>query len=231
MFLIAFYTVSYVMMSTFGLYYVGFGKDNWFTISPGDLILFPLLYIMSDLFSEIFGYRTSRLSCTIAMVCSWLFAGLAALAIQLPAVEESQEIAGAFAMVYGPMVYFTLIGPIIFYIGDWVNDIIVQKWRRHLSTTKGAAYVTPSEKVFGLHYIVRSITSSLAGRLVDIVLASIFIGGYIVLQGWGTVRDVVVTAVWVLVTELVYETALAPIAMLIIKKVYNMSLMEPEVRR
>jgi uncharacterized integral membrane protein (TIGR00697 family) len=115
------------------------------------IITFPLTYVLSDTFSEVYGYRWSRLTATWAFIgtafCSILFA--ITIAIPGNAAWTNQE---ALVSILGntPQIAFASI--LAFWVGDWANDIVFKKMKdKH------------GEKLFG----VRAIASSLVGKYVD----------------------------------------------------------------
>ena len=65
----------------------------------GAVIVFPITYILSDLFSEVYGYKWSRVTCYMAFGMNLLMVGAFQLAIVLPPASfwQGQE---AFAAVY-----------------------------------------------------------------------------------------------------------------------------------
>lgn len=130
----------------------------------GAVIIFPVTYILSDLFSEVYGYRWSRFACYLAFAMNLLMVAVFAIAIKTPAPEYwgNQE---SFQTVLGstPRVLFASL--LAFVVGDLVNDKIFKKMKeKHLHSHKGFAG--------------RAIVSSFAGELVDslIFLPLAFIG-------------------------------------------------------
>lgn len=130
----------------------------------GAVFIFPITYILSDVFSEIYGYRWSRITCYLAFAMNLLMVIVFSLVIATPAPSywTNQE---AFQLVLGntPRVLFASL--LAFVIGDFVNDRIFRRMKRkHLQDHKG----------FGF----RAILSSLCGELVDslIFLPIAFIG-------------------------------------------------------
>ena len=116
------------------------------------LLVFPVTYILSDVFSEVYGYRWSRLTATWAflgtIICSILFA----LTIALPgnASWTNQE-ALVSILGYTPKIAFASV--LAFWFGDWANDkafVLIKK-------------ALPNDKAF----FVRAIGSSLFGKYVD----------------------------------------------------------------
>lgn len=116
------------------------------------VLVFPVTYMLSDAFSEVYGYKWSRITATWAFLgtifCSLLFA----LAIAIPG-NDAWTMQEAFASVLGntPQVAFASV--FAFWVGDFANDRVF----RFLKTKNG------NEKLFG----VRAILSSLVGKYVD----------------------------------------------------------------
>lgn len=122
-------------------------------VISGGMFIFPVTYVLSDVFSECYGYRWSRVTCYMAFAMN-LFAVLVfALVIRTPAPAwfEGGE---AFAATLGgtPRV---LVGSFLaFLLGDLANDRLFRRMKqRHPDTHEG----------FG----ARAILSSVAGELVD----------------------------------------------------------------
>lgn len=116
------------------------------------IITFPITYLLSDVFSEVYGYKWSRTTATWAFLgtafCSILFA----LTIAIPgnASWTNQE---ALIAILGNTPLITFASIFAFWVGDLVNDKVF----RYLKAKND------SEKLFG----VRAILSSLAGKYVD----------------------------------------------------------------
>lgn len=133
-------------------------------VMPAAVIIFPITYILSDVFSEVYGYKWSRFTCYMGFAANLFAVSVFTIAIATPAPEywTNQE---AFEAVLGntPRVLFaSLLG---FVVGDFVNDRVFKKFKdKHPNDHKG----------FGL----RAILSSFCGELVDsmIFLPIAFIG-------------------------------------------------------
>ncbi len=130
----------------------------------GAVIIFPITYILSDVFSEVYGYKWSRFTCYLAFAMNVLMVIVFSLVIASPAPSywTNQE---AFQVVLGstPRVLFASL--LAYVIGDLANDKIFAKMkRRHEDNHKG--------------FEIRAIISSLCGELVDslIFLPLAFIG-------------------------------------------------------
>lgn len=133
-------------------------------VMPAAVIIFPITYILSDVFSEVYGYKWSRFTCYLGFAANLFAVIIFSIAIATPAPEywTNQE---AFEAVLGntPRVLFaSLLG---FVVGDFVNDRVFKKFKdKHPNDHKG----------FGF----RAILSSFCGELVDsmIFLPIAFIG-------------------------------------------------------
>ena len=130
----------------------------------GAILVFPITYILSDLFSEVYGYRWSRITCYTAFAMNIVMAIVFALAIATPAPGywQNQE---AFQTVLGNTPRILIASLTAFVAGDFINDRVFRRMKtKHPDTHKG----------FG----ARSILSSIAGAIVDsaIFIPLAFIG-------------------------------------------------------
>lgn len=133
-------------------------------VMTGAVFIFPITYILSDLFSEIYGYKYSRRTCYIAFAMNLFMVVVFQLVIETtpPAFWNNQQ---AFETVLGntPRILFASLTA--FVLGDYINDRVFKKLKeKHPKDHKG----------FGF----RAIASSFCGELVDslIFLPIAFIG-------------------------------------------------------
>lgn len=163
----------------------------------GAVFIFPITYILSDLFSEVYGYRWSRITCYLAFTMNLLMVIVFSLVIITPAPSywTNQE---AFQTVLGntPRILFASL--LAFVIGDLVNDRIFRKMKKKYPNT---------HKGFGW----RAILSSLCGELVDslIFLPIAFIGQM-------PVMTLVVMTVMQVLIKTGYEVVILPITRLVV---------------
>lgn len=133
-------------------------------VMTGAVFIFPITYILSDLFSEVYGYKWSRTTAYLGFAANLFMVIVFSLVIISPSPSfwPHQE---AFKTVLGntPRILFASL--LAFMIGDWVNDRLFKKMKEKYPTTHEA---------FGW----RAIMSSMAGELVDslIFLPIAFIG-------------------------------------------------------
>jgi uncharacterized integral membrane protein (TIGR00697 family) len=165
--------------------------------SNGGMVTFPITYILSDVFSEVYGYKASRRITWMAFSISvyMVLASQAAIYLPYPVWWEHQD---AFAVILGNTPRIVLASLVAFQLGDWVNDIIFQKLRRD-----------HKEKGFGF----RAIASSIAGVAVDSTV--FFVIAFI---GQMPIAALPTTVVMGVLSKILYEIVLLPVTIFIIKK-------------
>ena len=131
-------------------------------ISTGG-ILFPLIYAISDVISEVYGYRISRWNAWLSLLVS-LFVTYSILfftqVVHHP--EFNNSLVEAFATVFKSSGYVVIASIVATVIGSWVNDILFQKFKAKDGKEKFAK---------------RKLISSAVGELFDtVIFASIAFG-------------------------------------------------------
>ena len=163
------------------------------------IIVFPITYILSDVFSEAYGYRWSRITCYLGFVMNLFMVIVFELAIATPAPGYwgNQE---AFQTVLGsaPRVLFSSL--LAFIMGDLVNDKVFRTMKKKHNDMSG----------FG----ARAILSSLCGEIVDsaIFLPLAFIGQM-------PAKTLVVMAITQVTLKVAYEIIIFPVTRIVTRKV------------
>lgn len=121
-----------------------------FTMDAGTLT-FPITYILSDVFSEVYGYKWSRRVTYTAAALNFIFALLIMAAIALP--QPDWYDGSHFALGIGSSMRIVIASILSFSIGDWVNDIIFRAMKRKHKDLKG--------------FTLRAVVSSFGGQIVD----------------------------------------------------------------
>lgn len=162
------------------------------------VFVFPITYILSDVFSEVYGYKWSRITATWAFLgtifCSLMFG----LAIAVPGNEAwTQQQALVSILGNTPQIAFASV--LAFWVGDLMNDKVFRFLKNK----------NDSEKLF----CVRAILSSLVGKYVDGFVFT-FIGlSFLPLE---TKLIMVATCPFV---QVCIETAVLPITVWLAKKI------------
>lgn len=126
------------------------------------VIVFPITYVLSDVFSEVYGYKWSRLTCYLGFAMNLLMVVCFELAIIAPPSEFYENQAG-FAATLGSAPRILFASLLAYVVGDFANDKIFQKLK---------------EKQGENGFQIRAIASSLVGELCDsaIFIPLAFIG-------------------------------------------------------
>lgn len=166
----------------------------------GAVFIFPITYILSDLFSEVYGYRWSRMTCYIAFAMNLFMVIVFNLLIVSPAPDywTNQE---AFVTVLGSTPRVLAASLLAFVVGDFANDKLFSIMKKKYPT---------SHKGFGF----RAVISSLCGELVDslIFLPLAFLGQM-------PIKTLAIMTVTQVLIKTLYEIIILPVTTIIVKKV------------
>ena len=131
------------------------GRTGFFGpwVAPMGVFFFPFIYILSDVTSDVYGYRISRYIAWWTSLSNVLFTGLCLLIITVNTPAPwSVPLDEALKMILNTSVRVAIAGIIGAVLGGWTNDIIFQLFR-HTDGTE--------------HFIKRKLLSSLGAELVD----------------------------------------------------------------
>ena len=167
--------------------------------TPAGVLVFPITYILSDVFSEIYGYKWSRRTAWIGFGMNLFMVFIFQLTIRIPGPVwfEDQE---AFEVVLGNTPRLLIAGLAAYMFGDWANDRVFRKMKGNDTEGRG--------------FKVRAILSSFCGELVDscIFMPCAFLGTLPVEQ----LPQMILIQV---VIKVGYEILILPLTSLIVKKV------------
>lgn len=166
----------------------------------GAVFIFPVTYILSDLFSEVYGYKWSRITCYLAFLMNLLTVIVFSLVIISPAPSywTNQE---AFQVVLGSTPRVLGASFLAFVVGDFVNDKIFQVFKlKHPN----------DHKAFGF----RAILSSICGEFVDsiIFLPLAFLGQM-------PVKTLAIMTIMQVFIKTLYEVIILPVTKAVVKVV------------
>lgn len=164
------------------------------------IFVFPITYILSDVFSEIYGYKWSRLTCYLGFVMNLLMVGVFELSIKTPAPAywQNQE---AFATVLGNTPRVLIASLVSFLIGDYANDKVFSKMKsKHINSHEG--------------FSTRAITSSFCGELID---SCIFVP--LAFLGQMPIKTLLTMIMIQVSIKMIYEIIILPITNCFVRKV------------
>lgn len=163
---------------------------------PAAVILFPLTYIIGDVFTEVYGFRKARNIIWLGFVCSFFAVLIYIITIALPhpGYWESQ---GAYEAVLGttPRVAAASFAGYLF--GEFSNSIILSKLK----------VMSKGKKLW-----VRTILSTVIGEGLDSFI-------FIMISFWGTMENSVVLnmILFQYLFKVAYEILFTPVTYLVVK--------------
>ena len=170
-------------------------------------IVFPFTYIISDIFSEVYGYAWSRKISWISFFVNLYMVLIIEIVILMPGIDV--EFSSKFKDVLGSSFGILFASLSAYMCGDLFNDIVFQELK------------SSDKQKTNLTFAFRSILSSLCGEIVDsgvfLPLLYFFIGGY------GTIikdfTQLIVIILFQAVFKLILEIVLCPLVIYIVKKI------------
>lgn len=170
------------------------------------VVVFPITYILSDLFSEVYGYKWSRFTCYLAFFVNLCAVGVFFFVAQLPAVIPQQ--AEAFNTILVGAFSCTLASFMAFIVGDFLNDKVFAKMKEKHSGLKNQT-----------GFASRALLSSFIGELAD---SCIYLPvAFLILNPIMTVDAVLVMIAMQVSIKMVYEIIILPVTLFLTKKVSN----------
>lgn len=165
------------------------------------VFVFPITYILSDIFSEVYGYKWSRITCYMGFIANFCMVLLFKLMIAVPGVDV--EAANAFEITLGATPIIFIASALAFIFGDMVNDKIFRKMKlNHQHTHKG--------------FSGRAILSSLVGEIVDSAIFFPIAFGVSGIMPWSAIPMMAVAQI---ILKTGYEVIILPITHIILHRV------------
>ena len=146
-----FFTVCYIVSNIMAVKVVGIFGLFYFDAGT---ITFPLAYMLGDVLTEIWGYRTARKTIILAFLCNVFVVVCTQIGVWLPSPDYLDVTSNAYNTIYSyvpRIVFASLTG---FLLGELSNAWIMDKMKKF---TKGK------------HLWFRTIGSSIVGYIFDTV--------------------------------------------------------------
>ncbi len=161
----------------------------------GAVVLFPITYIFGDVFTEVYGFASSRRAIWLGFFGTTLLYAVATLIIHLPAAPDWKN-QHAFATVFGFIPRILAASLIAFWAGEFANSYTMARLKLW----------TNGEKLW-----TRTIGSTIVGQAVDTALVvTLTFAGTI---GWHTLVRVIGTGY---LLKVGYEVIATPITYAVI---------------
>ena len=146
-----FFNITFLLVSD-----VTAGKiiDIWGFPATASTLLFPVVYIISDIMTEVYGYAAARRMLWYTILASFM-AGLAyQLAVYMPAAEGFEN-GQAYTTVLGSVPRIMIVGWVAVFCGDIVNNYVLAKMKIRMK---------------GRHLWARTISSTFVGQIINSLL-------------------------------------------------------------
>ena len=193
------FVLCYVVSNLMAVKVVGFFGLFYFDAGT---ITFPLAYMLGDVLTEIWGFKTAKKTIILAFLCNIFVVLCTQIGVWLPSPEYLDPIASAYNTVYSYVPRIVIASLTGFLLGELSNAWIMDKIKR---------------KMNGRHLWVRTIGSSIVGYIFDTVPFVL-----IAFLGVLTTRDIILMIVsqyiMKLAIEAIFGTPLAYAAILYMKK-------------
>ena len=126
-------------------------------------LIFPLTYMLGDVLTEVWGFKTARKVIFITLLCNIFFIAFTSLGIVLPTVSDQQVISDAYKTVFLQTPRILGASLVAFIVGEFSNSFVLEKIK---------------QKTKGKHFWLRTIGSSVVGHFLDtsIFLIIAFLG-------------------------------------------------------
>lgn len=125
------------------------------TIFDAGTIIFPITYMLGDVLTEIWGFRTAKRVIWLTLVCQIIFTLFVWIGISMPYPAETESMAAAYQEVFGFVPRIMLASLVAFLCGELINAWTMVKIK---------------EKTGERLLWVRTIGSSVFGYVVDTTL-------------------------------------------------------------
>ena len=168
------------------------------TVLPAAVILFPLTYIVGDIFTEVYGFRSARKIIWCGFACNLIavFVYLATIALPYPDYWTNQD---AYKIVLGTTPRIFVASLVGYLFGEFLNSVVLSKMK----------VVTKGKRLW-----LRTIFSSVIGEGFDTVI-------FISISFWGIFDASVIWKMMLFqyIWKLCYEAALTPLTCFVINRI------------
>ena len=145
------FILCYVVSNLMAVKVVGFFGLFYFDAGT---ITFPLAYMLGDVLTEIWGFKTARKTIFLAFLCNIFVVACTQIGVWLPSPNYLDPIASAYNTVYTYVPRIVIASLTGFLLGELSNAWIMDRIKR---------------KMNGRHLWVRTIGSSIVGYIFDTV--------------------------------------------------------------
>ncbi len=166
-------------------------------IFSGAQLLFPITYIFSDVFTEVYGYGASRRAIWLGFFASLLMGGFGLFMVWIPPAPgwpvENQR---AFEIVFTTAARGIVASLAAFWAGEFLNSYVMAK----MKVWTGGRWLW-----------TRTVGSTVAGQAVDSLIVSFGLFAFTL-----PVKTILIMAGSGYLAKVLYETAMTPLTYLVV---------------
>lgn len=177
---------------------------------PAAVVLFPVTYILGDVFTEVYGFKKARTIIWLGFICNFFAVAVYIITIAMPhpSFFENQS---AYEIVLGATPRVTIASFIGYLFGEFSNSAVLSKLK---------------VKTKGKHLWLRTILSTIVGEGFDSII-------FITISFWGTMPNSALSQMilFQFLFKVFYEIIFTPATYLIvgwIKKKENVDVFDYE---
>lgn len=171
-------------------------------VLPCAVIVFPITYILSDVFSEVYGYEWSRKSAWISFAMNLFMVLCFQIAINIPSAN------GVDLSVLGTTPWQLGASLTAYMIGDLMNDKLFKRLKNR-----------DKEKKFWLRALLSSLAGELCDSLIYIPLGMYILPKLILGFEFMTIEQILIAIPLQAIIKTSYELLILPITILLVKKI------------
>ena len=145
------FVLCYIISNLMAVKVVGFFGLFYFDAGT---ITFPIAYMLGDVLTEIWGYKTAKKTIILAFLCNILVVACTQIGVWLPSPDYLDSISSAYNTVYTYVPRIVIASLTGFLLGELSNAWIMEKIKKRMK---------------GRHLWVRTIGSSIIGYIFDTV--------------------------------------------------------------
>jgi queuosine precursor transporter len=180
----------------FGTIHLPWGAQ-WPLLFSGAQLLFPITYIFSDIFTEVYGYAGSRRAIWIAFFANMLMGFFGLFMVWIPASPDWPSInQKAFEIVFGTAARGILASLAAFWVGEFVNSFVLAK----MKVWTGGRWLW-----------TRTVGSTIAGQAVDSLIVTFGLFAFTL-----PARTILFMAASGYVFKVIYEALMTPATYLVV---------------
>ena len=196
------FILCYIISNLMAVKVVGFFGLFYFDAGT---ITFPLAYMLGDVLTEIWGYKTARKTIILAFLCNIFVVTCTQIGVWLPSPDYLDSISSAYDTVYSYVPRIVIASLTGFLLGELSNAWIMEKIKKRMK---------------GRHLWVRTIGSSIIGYIFDTVpfVLIAFLG---VLNGRDMLLMIVSQYVMKIAIETLFGTPMAYVVVRYLRKSHN----------